>query len=167
MFVCKKKSFVSFLLLFVENYCYICFEESVSMIDKKKKINLSEPSVSDSGVTIAFKNQGIYYVKVHDEEVFSVDFFNLSINFRKEHPQHDPKLLIFEFGKYASVDAETREYSAQRKDSPFLAEAIIVTNLAQRLLAKHYAHMMNNRGVNVQVFNDYNTARSWLLSQTI
>lgn len=134
------------------------------MVSRKKRIKTPEPSVSGNGVTIQFQKQGIYYVKVQDDAIFTMDFFSLSLKFRKNHPQNDPKLLLFEFGKYATVDVETREFSSQRENSPFIAEAVVVTNLAQRLLVKHYAKIMNERGVLVQLFNDCTLAKSWLVS---
>jgi len=136
----------------------------LQMIQKKTKIQVFEPSVNTKNLSIRFKKHGIYHVKVHDNELFTLDFFPLSLKFREEHPHHKPILLLFEFGKFSSVDAETREFSSRREGSPFLAEAVVVTNLAQRLLVKHYAKIMNERGVKVSVFNDTNSAIAWLKS---
>jgi hypothetical protein len=132
------------------------------MIARKNKKKLYAPSVSVSNFSIAFKKHSIYYVKVHDNKVFSLEFFPVSLKFRNEHPEFDPKLLLFEFGKFSSVDAETREFSSKREDSPFIAEAVVVCNLAQRLLVTHYAKIMNSRGITVRIFNDYLSASTWL-----
>lgn len=134
------------------------------MVGDKKINRIIDPQDSGAHVTITFQKQGIYYVQLDDNELFTMDFFPFSLQFRNKHPELQPKLLLFEYGRFSGVDATAREYAAQRQNSPFTAEAYVVKNLAQRLLTKYYARIMNSRGIRVQLFDDYASARAWLLS---
>lgn len=134
------------------------------MIIKNKNKNNIEVSVSGHNITSTFKKWGIFYVRVENNAIFTKDSFAFSQKFRLKHQEINSSLLIFEFGKFSSVDVDAREFAAQREDPPFKVEAFVVANLAQRLLVQHYARIMSTRGVTVKTFNDYNAARLWVLS---
>lgn len=134
------------------------------MIAKKNTDVLVKMVSLDNQATFLFKKHGIYHIQVHDNAVYSLVAYKSSQEFRINNPQIKLELAIFEFGKYSSVDNETREIASQREATPFIAEAYIVTNLAQRLLVKHYTRILRAKGINVQMFDDYESAKAWLLS---
>jgi hypothetical protein len=134
------------------------------MIAKKHTDILVKMVSSGNQVTFLLKKHGIYHIQVHDNGIYSLEDYKSSQEFRFNNPQIKLELAIFEFGKFSSVSHEAREIASQREVSPFIAEAYIVTNLAQRLLVKHYARILRAKGINVQIFDSYDSAKTWLLS---
>ncbi len=66
--------------------------------------------------------------------------------------------------KYATLTNEAKEYSAQPKMSvKLIAQAIVVTSLASRLLANFLIKFLKqNKYVQIQLFTDYDAALNWL-----
>lgn len=134
------------------------------MIAKKNTDILAKIVSLENHVSVFFRKHGIFHIQVEDNAVYNLDSYKHVQEFRLNNPQFKAELAIFEFGKFSSVDNESRELSSQREVSPFIAEAYIVTNLAQRLLVKHYTRILRAKGINVQMFDDYDSAKTWLLS---
>ena len=74
------------------------------------------------------------------------------------------KYVIFEFGEYASADSETRDFSTQDRIPVFPAEAVVVKNLAQRILIRHYIQLMKKKGIVLGMFSNFEEAVSWFIS---
>lgn len=134
------------------------------MIAKTNTDILAKMVSPEHHVSLYFRKHGIYHIQIDDNAVFNIDSYKFSQEFRINNPQFKPEHAIFEFGNFSSVDNEAREFSSQREASPFIAEAYIVTNLAQRLVVKHYTRILRSKGINVQMFDDYESAKAWLLS---
>ncbi|MEO9257268.1 MAG: hypothetical protein ABI207_02735 [Crocinitomicaceae bacterium] len=134
------------------------------MIAKKNTDILAKIVSLENHVSVFFRKHGIFHIQVEDNAVYNLHSYKFVQEFRLNNPQFNADIGIFEFGSFSSVDNEARELASQREISIYIGEAYITTNLAQRLLVKHYMRILRAKGINVQMFDDYESAKTWLLS---
>jgi hypothetical protein len=69
---------------------------------------------------------------------------------------------IFEFGSFSDLEPEIREWSADPKGNKYtLADAIVVTNLAQKMMADFYVRF-NKPPKPTKVFSSFEKAVQWI-----
>ncbi len=91
------------------------------------------------------------------------DFKEAYVAYRELSEGRNIKVLI-EFGKYAMISDRAREY-AQENDIPFVAEAVVVTGLAQTILYRFYS-LFRRHKYPLKMFHTKEDAIVWLNSFT-
>jgi len=77
----------------------------------------------------------------------------------------DLRPFIFESGPFLTVTAEARRNSKpMEKKAPILCTALVVDNLAQKLLADFY-YQVNRPGRPTKIFKSFTEAEKWCLEQ--
>ena len=82
--------------------------------------------------------------------------FNLYI----EHSENESRKVLLAFGQFSSIDLDARKY-AENKLMPTPAQAIVIRNLAQRMLARFYKTLRKDSHP-LKFFSNTQDALSWL-----
>ena len=80
-----------------------------------------------------------------------------------EHSENNSYKVLIAFGQYSSIDVDARNY-AENKKMPTPAQAIVIRNLAQRMLAKFYK-ILRKDSHPLKFFGNTDDAISWLNTQ--
>jgi hypothetical protein len=68
--------------------------------------------------------------------------------------------VLLAFGQFSSISVEARKH-AEAKSMPTPAQAVIIKNLAQRILAKFY-HLFRKDDHPLKFFSNIEEALTWL-----
>ena len=80
-----------------------------------------------------------------------------------EHSENNSYKVLLAFGQFSSIDVDARVY-AENKKMPAPAQAIVIRNLAQRILAKLYK-ILRKDSHPLKFFGNTDDAISWLNKQ--
>ena len=69
---------------------------------------------------------------------------------------------LIEFGEFCSATSKARSW-AEKNSPEAIAEALVIRNLAQRILAKFYLNFRKNKHP-CQIFNSAEGAQVWVLT---
>jgi hypothetical protein len=110
--------------------------------------------------TLSILDSEILFFDYKDDILIDVDDIQDAFNLYVEHSPNLANKVLIAFGKHASMTSEARTY-AQNKQMPTPAQAVIVRNLAQRMLAKFYGLFRKDEHP-LKFFGDVETAQIWL-----
>jgi hypothetical protein len=102
----------------------------------------------------------ILFFDYKDEILIDVDDINEAFNLYVEHSPELSNKVILAFGKHATMTSDARVY-AQNKQMPTPAQAIVVRNLAQRMLARFYTLFRKDEHP-IRIFSNVEAALIWL-----
>ena len=118
--------------------------------------------VTTSSAEMYVDDDNIFITKFNDNVLLRVEQVKEIITHYEHVNASKPKLVLAIAGTHTNITPAAREY-AESYGVPAIAEAIVVSSLAQRFLVNLYMHIRNiNHPVNV--FSDIENAKKWLLS---
>ncbi|NOQ74828.1 MAG: hypothetical protein GQ574_22630 [Crocinitomix sp.] len=94
--------------------------------------------------------------------VINLDDIKEAFDLFIEHSEGMSFKVLLAFGQFSSISAEARKY-AENKSMPTPAQAFIIRNLAQRMLAKFY-HVFRKDDHPLKFFGKVEEALLWLES---
>ena len=109
---------------------------------------------------IAYFNNGIYHARLKRDEVFTLQCIRKSMEFREKFQIFNAYMLV-EFGEFSTADLDARIFSMTRDDEPFMAEAYVTNNLAQRIIVDNYVKH-NKRNIPFARFDSVQEAYNWI-----
>lgn len=124
-------------------------------------ITISEIDLSE--VNIQLKSNGIVYVFFKDNCVLDVKLQLIMVDEYNKITNHKLTPSIFFAGDNVSITKEARENAVSLEDkSPLSATAIVITNLAYKLIAEFYMKF-NKPKRPYKIFKNEKDAVEWLL----
>jgi len=124
-------------------------------------ITISEIDLSE--VNIQLKSNGIVYVLFKDNCVLDVKLQLLMVDEYNKITNHKLTPSIFFAGDNVSITKEARDNAVSLEDkSPLSATAIVITNLAYKLIAEFYMKF-NKPKRPYKIFKNEKDAVEWLL----
>lgn len=131
--------------------------------------NLSDPiEIIDLRHTLlSHRKDGIIVLQCNDNHTYSKEeIIENHETIRKLSP-HQKAFVLTIAGRYTSIEPEAKKYTAAGRHESFIgAEAFVIHNLAQRILAQFY-FKINKPIVASEYFTDLNKAEKWILQQKI
>ncbi len=118
-------------------------------------------SVTTSVGELTLKRHDLVVVNLYENAVIEIDQVNELYNCLNDFMQLKPYLMLVIPGNGTTYSMEAQKYAARLEDKDVLAQAIVVDNLAQRLLANFYIKV-NRPGRNVKVFSSLVVGMAWL-----
>lgn len=124
-----------------------------------KLLNPTHIAETESIFCCILDNRIFYSYHKPDSQAQPSDF-KFILNQYTIHNVNGPLPVLAELGQHATVDKATREFLQQHK-APFICEAIVITSLAQRLLANFYMSVKSHKSP-TKVFNSKEKALEWI-----
>ena len=108
------------------------------------------------------KNKVLFF-DYRDDITIELDDVKEAFDLYIEHSDNHSYKVLLAFGEFSSIDVNARNY-AENKQMPTPAQAIVIKNLAQRMLAKFYK-MLRKDSHPLKFFGNTDDAISWLNTQ--
>jgi len=118
--------------------------------------------ITTSSAEMFLDDDNIFITKLNDNALLRVEQVKEIITHYQHFNASKPKLVLTIAGTHTNITPAAREY-AESYGASAIAEAIVVSSIAQRFLVNLYMHIRNNEHP-VNVFNDIENAKKWLLS---
>ncbi len=128
-----------------------------------EKTGTTNRTITTSVCQISIEENEVVFVKMNENaiiEIEEVDELHQSLN---ELVDHQPYCMLVIPASGNSSSAEARKYAARLKNKKVIAEAIVVDNLAHRLLANFYIKV-NRPRQKVRVFSNVPAGLAWIES---
>ncbi len=106
--------------------------------------------------------QNIYYIRYFDKISLTLEDMKLSFDAFNILSKGKKVKVLIEFGILSTIDDEAREY-AERNKIPALAEALIMTTIASRVLAIMYFRFRVQKHP-VKIHSTFKKGIEWLKS---
>ncbi|MES2681764.1 MAG: hypothetical protein V4635_17850 [Bacteroidota bacterium] len=132
-------------------------------MEKTEKINRT---VTTSVCQISVEKNDVVFVKMNENAIIDieeVDEMHQSLN---ELVDHRPYYMVVIPAIGNTSSSEARKYAARLKNKKLMAEAIVVDNLAQRIMANFYVKV-NRPNQKVKVFSSVPAGLAWIDSVRI
>lgn len=131
----------------------------LKMIQRVEKIELGH--WYDLGTAdVAYFENNVYHAKLKRDQILTLECVKRSMEFRERY-NIEGAYMILEFGEFSTVDLDARMFSMTRPDEPFLAEAFVTNNLAQRIIVDNYVKQ-NKRTIPFARFDTMEQAYEWV-----
>lgn len=104
-----------------------------------------------------------FVVRYKDDAMIDVEDVKATHDFAISHTKGMPIPVLLHMGQYSTVTPSAREYVQQLNSPPAIAEALVVSSLAQRLIVNSYMLFRRLRNP-VKVFRKEEDAWKWLAS---
>jgi len=115
-------------------------------------------------VIVALRPDGIVHVSFLPHTEITVEFQQVLLDMYNEVTGGKKSLFVFDGGEFVSITKEARENAVAIEDStPTKASAIVVKNLAQKIIADFY-YKVNRPKQPYKVFWQFEKAIEWLLA---
>jgi len=118
--------------------------------------------ITTSSAKMFVDDDNIFITKFNDNALLRIEQVKEIITHYEHFNESKPQLVLAIAGSHTNITPAAREY-AESYGAPAIAEAIVVSTLAQRFLVNLYMHIRNNEHP-VNVFSDIENAKKWLLS---
>jgi hypothetical protein len=116
-------------------------------------------------ISFVWRADNILHYQVSEGAHITMDDINASLEVVRGWGKDNKYLHLFEAGHNSSVDNEVREWAASPDQNQFtVADAILVRDRAQRLIANFYVRF-NNPIKPTKVFTSQSEAINWLNEQ--
>ena len=79
----------------------------------------------------------ILFFDYHDNIIIELEDIKEAFDLYVEHSNNCSFKVLLAFGQFSTMEVDTRKY-AEDKSMPTLAQAVVLRNLAQRMLARFY-----------------------------
>lgn len=111
------------------------------------------------------RKDGLIIVLCSDNHAYSVNEIKENHEIIKRFSPSKMAFVLNVAGKYTSIEPETKTFIAKGSHKSFIAaEAFVIQNLAQRILAQFY-FKINLPIVASEYFTDIKKAETWILKQ--
>jgi hypothetical protein len=115
-------------------------------------------------VIVILRGDGIVHVSFLPNTEITVEFQQVLLNMYNEVTGGKKSLFIFDGGEFVSITKDARENAvAIEETTPTKASAIVVKNLAQKIIADFY-YKVNRPKQPYKVFWQFDKAIEWLLA---
>jgi hypothetical protein len=115
-------------------------------------------------VIVTLRGDGIVHVSFLPNTEITVEFQQVLLNMYNEVTGGKKSLFIFDGGEFVSITKDARENAvAIEETTPTKASAIVVKNLAQKIIADFY-YKVNRPKQPYKVFWQFDKAIEWLLA---
>lgn len=111
--------------------------------------------------TLLLRSDGIVQLNTSTDADFTMKETMMYMHALEEITEGNPHLILKVPGAHANVDNETRKYMANEGLKFSIAEAVIVRNLAQRMIGNFYIRYDKPK-VPVRLFTNHAEAEHWL-----
>lgn len=102
----------------------------------------------------------ILHFEYKDDTLITLDHVKSAYRLYEIHSDNNKMKVLLSFGAFSSITPQARQY-AENKVMPTPAQAIIIKNLAQRMLAKFY--QIFRKDVHpLKFFAEHESAVEWL-----
>lgn len=102
----------------------------------------------------------VLHYKYKDDLLVTLEDVRLAYRLYEKHGNNYKRKVLLSFGAYTSIQPSARDYS-EKIEMPTPAQAIVIKNLAQRILAKFYKMIRRDKHP-LSFFSNENAAISWL-----
>lgn len=110
---------------------------------------------------VALRSDGIMHVHVHDRIEINLDCQNLMKKVYWELTEV-PRPFVFTAGEFISLTREAQKNAKiMEKDTPVVASALVVNNVAQKLMAEFY-YKFDRPKYPLKVFKNFDRGIEWL-----
>lgn len=123
-------------------------------------------SIEKEFYTVQLRADGIVHVHFKEGTVITVE---MQENLAKIYNEitKEPRPFIFTGGEFVSITKEARLNAIKMEpDTPIASNAIIVRNLAQRIIADYY-YKFNKPARPYKVFKNYEEGISWIKNSSV
>jgi hypothetical protein len=127
-------------------------------MEKTEKI---DRTVTTSVCQISLEKNDVVFVKMNENAIIDVEEVDEKHQSLNELVDHQPYCMLVIPASGNSASAEARKYAARLKNKKVIAEAIVVDNLAHRLLANFYIKV-NRPRQKVRVFSSVPAGLAWI-----
>jgi len=115
-------------------------------------------------VIVAMRRDGIVQVVFMPNTEITIEFQDILGGLYDQITQGQKAYFVFEGGEFVSITKEARENAIKiENDSATLASAIVINNLAQRIIADFY-YAVNRPKLPYKVFSSFEKGIAWLNS---
>ena len=115
-------------------------------------------------VIVTLRTDGIVHVSFLPNTEITVEFQQVLLDMYNEITGGEKSLFVFDGGEFVSITKEARENAvAIEETTPTKASAIVVKNLAQKIIADFY-YKVNRPKQPYKVFWQFDKAIEWLHS---
>ncbi len=115
-------------------------------------------------VIVTLRPDGIVHVSFLPHTEITVEFQQVLLDMYNEVTGGKKSLFVFDGGEFVSITKEARENAvAIEETTPTKASAIVVKNLAQKIIADFY-YKVNRPKQPYKVFWQFDKAIEWLLA---
>ncbi len=108
---------------------------------------------------ISLDNDILLY-KYHDKQMIMLEDVKRAFELYEIHSENYKKKVLLSFGPFASIRPDARSY-AENIEMPTPAQAVILQNLSQRILARFYRVFRKDKHP-LKFFSDQESAIEWL-----
>lgn len=105
------------------------------------------------------ENKVLFFDYKNDIDI-DLDDVKEAFNLYTRHSENHTNKVLLTFGQYTSIDLDARKYS-ENKTMPTPAQAIVIRNLAQRILVRFY-RILRKDSHPLKFFANTEDALSWL-----
>ena len=105
----------------------------------------------------------ILFYEYYDNILITLDDIKEAYAFYEELAGINRKKVLISFGAYTSISVEAREF-AEKVEMPAIAQAMIIKNLAHRILTKFY-NLFRKDQHPLKFFKNIEDAKKWLREQ--
>lgn len=123
---------------------------------KSKHIVVEHPN----SISRYYEGMHLLYARFKEEKEIKLEDIKLAMQVYEDYCSDAPPLRLIEFGEFATVNSETRQFISDNV-KPAIAEAIVIYSLAQKLLVKFYLTFRKQEHP-VKVFSNIEDASDWL-----
>ncbi|MFK7783644.1 MAG: hypothetical protein AB8B56_00940 [Crocinitomicaceae bacterium] len=103
---------------------------------------------------------GVLFFDYRDNIVVEIDDVKLAFDLYVEHSNNYSMKVLLAFGEFSSITVEARKH-AENKSMPTPAQAVVVRNLSQRMLARFY-HLLRKDKHPLKFVKNVEEGLSWL-----
>ena len=118
--------------------------------------------ITPSSAEMYVDDDNIFITKFNDNALLRIEQVKEIITHYEHFNASKPKLVLTIAGRNTNITPAAREY-AESNGAQAIAEAYVVSSLAQRFIVNIYMDIRNNDHP-VNVFSDIDNAKKWLLS---
>lgn len=119
-------------------------------------------SIEHECVIVSLRTDDIVHVYFKPNTEITVPLQNTLIQLYNEITKGNKAYFIFEAGEFVSITKEARENAVRMEDdTPTIASAIVVRNLAQKIIADFY-YTVNKPKQPYKVFSKFENGIEWL-----
>jgi len=118
--------------------------------------------ITTSSAEMYVDDDNIFITKFNDNALLRIEQVKEIITHYEHFNASKPKLVLTIAGRNTNITPAAREY-AESNGAQAIAEAYVVSSLAQRFIVNIYMDIRNNDHP-VNVFSDIDNAKKWLLS---
>ncbi|MDG1333541.1 MAG: hypothetical protein P8P74_14490 [Crocinitomicaceae bacterium] len=112
--------------------------------------------------TLYSLEEGVLFFDYHDNINIELDDVKEAFSLFVKHSNNCTFKVLLAFGQFSTIDVEARKY-AENKSMPTPAQAIVIRNLSQRMLARFY-HLLRKDKHLLKFVRSVDEGLTWLMT---